>query len=87
MTVTVKKIGGSVGVLIPKALADDLALVAGTTLEITSDEGSLLMRKKARRSRRSMAKLVAQMKSAEFKKAVQEHRALVNDPPVGKEFW
>ena len=87
MTVTLKKIGGSVGVLIPKSLAQDLSLVEGTTLEITSDNGSLRMRKKARRPRRSMTKLVAQMKSAKFKRALEEHRNLVNDPPVGKEIW
>jgi antitoxin component of MazEF toxin-antitoxin module len=87
MTVSVKKIGGSVAVVIPKSLARDLALVEGTTLEVTAENGSLRMRKKGRRPRRSMAAIVAQMKSTSYKRRSDDLSDWVDAPPVGREIW
>ena len=84
MTVTVKKIGGSVGVLIPKAVAEDLELREGTALEISSSGDQILMRRKGRRPRRSLINIVKQMDSAAYKR---HNRKLLNESRVGKEIW
>lgn len=87
MTAYVKKIGGSVGVLIPKSLARDLGLVQGTVLEITAEHGSIRMQKARHRPRRPIAEIVAELKVSKRKRLSADHRALINDPPVGKEVW
>ena len=84
MTVNVKKIGGSMAVLIPKAVARELELAEGTRLDITSTDQQIVLRKPrdARRARRPLAKLVAQMKPAAYRR---RNRELDSDGPVGKE--
>jgi antitoxin MazE len=84
MTVMVKKIGGSVAVLIPKALAQEMELAEGTALEITTREGALVMRKQGRRPRRSMSEIVKQINPANYRRL---HREFASDKPVGKEIW
>ena len=81
MIVRVRKIGGRLAVLIPSSLARELNLVDGTPLEIASDAGSLLLRKKRRRATRSMAALVAAIKPGSYKRRSQEHRDIIGDPP------
>ena len=84
MTVVVKKIGGSVAVVIPKAVARDLNLTEGTPLDVsTSDEG-ILMRRQGRRARRPIGRIVEQIKSASYRR---RNRELSDDAPVGKEIW
>ena len=41
MTVTVKKVGGSVAVIIPKAMATEMELAEGTPLELSSSGGTI----------------------------------------------
>ena len=84
MTVTVKKIGGSVAVVIPKALARDMDLTEGTALDVSTTAGAIVMRKRARRPRRPLGKLVAQIKPSAYAK---RRRELGDDAPVGKEVW
>ncbi|HET6247119.1 MAG TPA: AbrB/MazE/SpoVT family DNA-binding domain-containing protein [Tepidisphaeraceae bacterium] len=84
MTVVVKKIGGSVGVLIPNAMARELALTAGTSLEITSSDGGILLRKRGHRPRRPLSEIVAQIKPGSY---ALRRREFSQDGPVGKEIW
>jgi antitoxin component of MazEF toxin-antitoxin module len=84
MTVTVKKLGGSVAVVIPKALARDMQLTEGTSLEITGSEDSIVMRRRGRRARRSLSKIVGQIKPASYRRRARE---LGEAGPVGKEIW
>ena len=44
MTVTIKKIGGSVAVLIPKSLAREMELTEGSALDISNTGESIAMR-------------------------------------------
>jgi antitoxin component of MazEF toxin-antitoxin module len=84
MTVTVKKIGGSMGVVIPKSVAQELELIEGTSLDISTDADSLVMRKRGRRPRRPLAKIIQQIKPASYKRRGRE---LQDDGPIGKELW
>ena len=83
MTVMVKKIGGSVAVLIPKAVAREMQLTEGTTLEISSSPDVIVMRRQGRRPRRSLHKIVAQIKPATYRRRTRE----LADRPTGKEAW
>jgi antitoxin component of MazEF toxin-antitoxin module len=84
MTVTIKKIGGSVAVVIPMAMARELALTAGTPLEITSSDGGIVPRKRRGRPRRPLSEIVAQIKPGSYDLRRQEFS---RDKPVGKEIW
>jgi AbrB family looped-hinge helix DNA binding protein len=85
LTVTVKQVGGSVAVVIPKSVASEMELAAGTALEITTSGGAIVMRKRsARRARRPIGKIVAQIKPASYRRRTKE---FAKDGPVGKELW
>jgi antitoxin component of MazEF toxin-antitoxin module len=84
LTVTIKKIGGSVAVLIPKAVAQEMGLIDGTPLEISNTADALVMRKRGRRQRRSMRKIVEQIKPASYQR---RNRDILEDGAVGKEIW
>ena len=86
MTVTVKKVGGSVAVLIPKGVAREMELAAGTPLEISTTGGAIVLRKarRPRASRRPIGEIVAQIKPATYRR---RRRELGEDGPVGKELW
>ena len=85
MTVMVKKIGGSMAVVIPKAVARDMALTEGAALEISGNADEIVLRKQDRRPRRSLKRLVAQMKPASYRRHTREQRD--GGGPVGKELW
>jgi hypothetical protein len=60
-------------------------LAAGASLDITTSNGAIVMRtRSARRQRRSIRKIVAQMKPATYRRRNLE---LGEDGPVGKELW
>ena len=84
MTVIVKKIGGSVAVVIPKAVAREMELVEGTSLEISGNADGITMRRQGRRPRRRLRRIVAQIKPAAYRR---RNRELTKDRPVGKEIW
>ena len=84
MTVITKKLGGSVAIVIPKAVATEMRLVEGSPLELTTTSQGILLRKQGRRARRPLARIVAQMKPAAYRR---RRRELGDDPPVGKESW
>jgi antitoxin component of MazEF toxin-antitoxin module len=85
MTVLVKKLGGCLAVVIPKAVAREAQLTEGTPLDVTATpEGVLLRKKPARRPRRPLIELVARIDSAAYRR---HSRELAGDRPVGKEVW
>ena len=83
MTVTVKKLGGSIAAVIPKALAEELSLVAGASSDVRADGGNLVMSKRRQRKRRPLSEIVAKIKPAHYRR----HKDLLEDPPVGREVW
>ena len=84
MTVTVKKLGGSLAVVIPKAVAREMGLVEGTILDVTATLAGVVMRKQGRCPRRPLSEIVAQIRPASYR---QRTRELSEDGPVGREFW
>ena len=84
MTVTVKKLGGSVAVVIPKGVAREMQLTDGVPLEITASDDAIVLRKRGRRPRRALAGIVRQIKPASYRRRGSLVR---DDRPVGKELW
>jgi AbrB family looped-hinge helix DNA binding protein len=84
MTVIVKKIGGSVAVVIPKAVAREMELREGTALEVSTDSAGIILRKRARRPRRPLRELLAGIKPAAYRRRSRDFAA---DRPVGREIW
>lgn len=86
MTVTVRKLGGSVAVLIPRSVARELELSEGTSLELTTTDKSLIMRKgpRRRRDRTPLAQIVAKIKSTSYRR---RNREMSERGPVGREVW
>ena len=87
MTVVVKRIGGSVAVVIPKSVAREMELTEGTALELSADAtaAALVMRKRGWRARRPLAEIVAQIKPASYRR--HSRQLLSQDRPMGKEPW
>lgn len=83
MTVTLKKVGGSVAMIIPKAIASEMGLREGTAMSVTAKADEIVLRKPGRRPRRSLDAIVAQMDPAAYRR----HRKLLREPPIGKEYW
>jgi antitoxin component of MazEF toxin-antitoxin module len=84
VTVVVKKIGGSVAVVIPKGIARDMGLIDGTPLDISTSTDSIVMRKRDKRRRRPLKEIVAQINRASYRRRKSE---FPDSPPVGKEIW
>jgi antitoxin component of MazEF toxin-antitoxin module len=83
MTVTMKKIGGSIVVAIPEAVASDLGWVEGTALELSAQGNAIVMRKPDHRPHRKLSSIVSQIKPASYRR----RRVELLDEPVGKELW
>jgi antitoxin component of MazEF toxin-antitoxin module len=84
MTIMVKKLGGSVAVIIPKALAREMELVEGTPLDVSVSAAGIVLRKQGRRPRRSLRGIVARIDAASYRR---HSRELSGDRPVGREIW
>ena len=82
MTVIVRKIGGSVAVVIPKAVAREMELAEGTSLEISGSADAIVLRRRGWRPRRPLSEIVAGMKSSSYRRRSRE---VSGDRPVGKE--
>ena len=67
MTVMVKKIGGSVAVVIPKALAREMGLTEGAQLDISSTADAITIRRQGKRSRRPLRDIVERIKPASYR--------------------
>jgi len=75
---TVQKWGNSLGVRIPKAIAEQVNLQSGTPVDFDTAGGVLTIRPKRRR-KQTLAALLAKAKGP------SPHRALNADGPVGRE--
>jgi len=78
MATTLQKWGNSLGVRVPKGVADQLDLKSGTEVEFDTAGGVLTIRPKRRR-KHTLAGLLAKAKGP------SPHRALMNDAPRGRE--
>ena len=84
MTVIVKKLGGSVAVLIPKAVAREMEITEGTALDVSSTPTEIVLRKQSRRPRRPLKQLLAGMNDAAYRR---HNRGTRGEAPVGREVW
>ena len=78
MATTVQKWGNSLGIRIPKAIAEQVNLRDGTEVEFDTTGGELTVRPR-RGKRQPLAELLAKMKGP------SPHRRLMADRPVGRE--
>jgi antitoxin MazE len=80
---TVQKWGNSLGIRVPKAVAEQAKLRQGSTIEFDTSNGVLTIRPKKpvrrRRSKYTLAELL------DGYKGPSPYRFLDRDPPVGKE--
>lgn len=83
MFVKVKRVGGSMAVVIPAPIASEMNLSAGTALAVSLEDDKLVLRK-SRRPRRSMDQLVAEIDPAAYKR---RRKRDLDDKPVGREIW
>ena len=84
MTLVVKKIGGSVAVIIPAALARQMGLSEGAAVDVTTSADAIVMRRAGRRARRPLNEIVNQINPSAYRR---HNREFANDAPVGKEIW
>jgi antitoxin component of MazEF toxin-antitoxin module len=84
MTVTVKRVGGSLAVIIPSAVARESNLVEGAKLDIIAGTDCVMMRKQGRRPRRPIGDIARSIDPASYARRKEE---FANDRPVGKEIW
>lgn len=80
MTGTLKQIGGSLAVIIPKAMAE--GFVAGQKIELTEKDGGILLTRRTTRVRRPIEEIVRQMDPAAY---ARHNKKRLQDAPVGKE--
>jgi len=82
MTVMVKRIGGSLAVVIPRTIAADAGLTEGAPLDVSRTAAGILFRPPGRRPRRSIAALAKQVDPASYAGRTANLRS---DPAVGRE--
>lgn len=79
MPAVVQKWGNSLGIRIPKAIAEQANLSNGSEVEFDTSGGELTIRPTRRRRRVKLADLLAQMKPR------HRHGEIRADKPVGRE--
>jgi antitoxin MazE len=81
MSSTVQKWGNSLGIRVPKAIAEQVDLKTGTKIEFDTSEGVLTIRpvRRRRRSKHKLSELLAKWKGP------YPHKGVFDDAPVGKE--
>jgi antitoxin MazE len=81
MPTTVQKWGNSLGIRLPKAVAEQVNLQNGSEVEFDTSNGVLTIRpvRRRRRSKYRLSELLSKYKGP------YPHRGVFNDPPVGKE--
>jgi antitoxin MazE len=80
MATTVQKWGNSLGIRVPKSIAEQVNLTNGTEVEFETSNGVLTIRpKRKRRSKLKLSDLLAKVKGP------SPHREWANDPRVGRE--
>ena len=78
MPTTVRKWGNSLGIRVPKAVAEQVRLSEGSEVEFDTSGGVLTVHPRRRR-RRTLASLLAKARGP------SPHRRLDRDAPVGRE--
>ncbi|HEX8463985.1 MAG TPA: AbrB/MazE/SpoVT family DNA-binding domain-containing protein [Abditibacterium sp.] len=83
MEQTVQKWGNSLAVRIPKALARELELRSGSEVELSSEDGALILRPRAKRTRRKydLDEMISRITDENMQPFIDF------GPPVGKEIW
>lgn len=84
MLATVKKIGGSVAIVIPKSMAAHNQLSPGVAVDLTQGEDGIVVRKPRGRVRRSINDIVKEIDPTAY---ARRRRELALDHPLGKEIW
>ena len=80
MPATVRKWGNSLGIRLPKTIAQQTNLANGTEIEFDTSGGTLTIRPKRQRRRKyKLPDLLAKIKGP------NPHRQFVRDRPVGRE--
>jgi antitoxin MazE len=79
MATTIQKWGNSLGIRVPKAIADQLNLANGTEVEMDTSGGVLTIRPRRRRSKYRLADLLKKAKGP------NPHGEIFSDPPRGRE--
>jgi antitoxin MazE len=80
MATTVQKWGNSLGIRIPKSIAEQVGLDNGTEVEFEVARGVLTIRpRRTRRRKYKLADLLAKMKGS------NRHGEIFRDGPVGRE--
>jgi antitoxin MazE len=80
MATTIQKWGNSLGIRIPKALAEQVSLLDGSEVDIVAEGGVLTIRPVRKRKRKyTLEGLLAQAKGP------NPHRKLFSDGPRGRE--
>lgn len=82
MTVTLKRIGGSLAVVIPRAIAVESGLAEGASLDLSRTSTGILLRQRNRRPRRSVAAIAKQLKPDIYARRSAE---ILSVAPAGKE--
>lgn len=79
---TLRNVGGSVMMTIPKPLVEELGLQANTKLEVSVQDGKIIAVPR-KRPKYTLEELLAQ---CDFDAPLsEEEREWLNDPPVGRE--
>ncbi len=82
MEQTIQKWGNSLAVRIPKAFAEQAKIREGTTLEVSVEEGRVILTpKKPRTSKYTLEEMLAGITDDNM------HEAVDWGAPVGKEIW
>ena len=82
-TTNLRKVGGSIMMVVPPAFLDLLHLQVGATVSITVDHGRLVVEPKSPRRRYSLDELLAQCDDSD--EITVEDREWLNEKPVGGE--
>lgn len=82
-TVTLRNLGGSVVMAVPKAILGLMHLGAGSQVDVALEDGRLVVAP-CRKPRYSLAELLAQC-SDENMALIVEDKTWLDSPPVGKE--
>lgn len=80
MQTKVQKWGNSLGVRIPKALAEEAGVEAGAEVDLAVSNGDLILRPR-RRTRYRLADLLRQVTAENI------HEEIDTGPAVGREVW
>lgn len=81
-SVSLRRVGGSVMLAVPPALLDELQLQAGSKVDLTLDDGRLVVEPQLR-PRYTLDELLAQCDASA--QITDEDREWLDTPPVGRE--